>query len=102
MVRDTPVHDVARAELSYLSRAVRHRPQGPPHPAVAEITADTATCHWRGERTDYGLAIEVLLTQHARAGMESPSLDSLVERQRMLEGCQRRRSRSISYLRRLR
>ena len=44
----------------------------PLHAAGAEISADTAACRWRGERMDYGLAIEVLLAQRARTWHGTP------------------------------
>jgi len=44
----------------------------PSHAGGTEITAATAACRWRGERLDYGLAIEVLLAQRARAGHGTP------------------------------
>jgi hypothetical protein len=36
------------------------------HPQGTDINPRTATTHWRGERMDYGLAIEVLLQKAAR------------------------------------
>ena len=41
------------------------------NPADIVITADTAVTRWRGERMDYGIAIDVLLSRSRRASHET-------------------------------
>jgi len=43
-------------------------------------TADTATCRWRGERMDYGLAVEVLFGRRAQAAGSAENVSAETSR----------------------
>jgi len=52
----------------------------PTHAAGAAITPETTAITWRGERMDYGLAIDVLLGQRARGAAQTENVSAETSR----------------------